>query len=98
MGVAPAPRPLPGRRGPDGAHRRIPQLQLPCRRRLPHFLLSAVLILAALRSARGLPLVALIALPITNAALTRALRSARNLRPRLRSALDSLLAYSDGLR
>jgi hypothetical protein len=67
-------------------------------KQLAHFLLAAVLIFAALRSARGLPLVALALLPIANAAITRALRSARNLQPALRTRLDSLLSYSDGLR
>jgi hypothetical protein len=65
---------------------------------LPQALLSAVLIFAALRSARGLPLVALALLPIANAAVTRALESARNLQPTLRAAVDSFLAYSSRLR
>ena len=67
-------------------------------KQLPHFLLSGVLIFAALRSARGLPLVGLVLLPIANAAITRGLAAAANLRPALRSALDSFLAYSKGLR
>jgi len=37
-------------------------------------------------------------LPIANAAITRALASASNLRPAVRRALDSVLAYSGGLR
>src|SRR5262249_36617715 len=65
---------------------------------LAHFLLAAALIYAALRSARGLPLVGLVLLPIANAAITRALASGSNLRPTLRRALDSVLAYSGGLR
>jgi len=67
-------------------------------KRLPHALLAAVLIFAALRSARGLPVVALALLPISNAAITRALAGARGLRPALRGAIDSVLAYSNGLR
>jgi hypothetical protein len=67
-------------------------------KQLPHFLLSAVLIFAALRSARGLPLVGLMLLPIANAAITRGLAGAAGLRPRVRSAIDSFLAYSKGLR
>jgi hypothetical protein len=65
---------------------------------LPRFLLASVLIFAALRSARGLPLVALALLPIANAAITRALATASDLRPALRRATDSFLAYSNGLR
>ena len=67
-------------------------------KQLAHFLLSAALIYAALRSARGLPLVALALLPIANAAITRALADASNLRPALRTAIDSFLRYSAGLR
>jgi hypothetical protein len=67
-------------------------------KQLAHFLLAAVLIYAALRSARGLPLVALTLLPIANAAITRALASATNLRPTVRRAIDSVLAYSNNLR
>ena len=67
-------------------------------KQLAHFLLSAVLLYAALRSARGLPLVALALLPIANAAMARALTSATNLRPALRRAIDAVLAYSGGLR
>ena len=43
------------------------------RRRVEHFLLSALLIVTALRSARGLPLVALLALPLANGAITESL-------------------------
>jgi hypothetical protein len=67
-------------------------------KQLPHFLLAVVLIFAALRSARGLPLVALVLLPIANAAITRALAAAPDLRPAVRRAIDSVLAYSNGLR
>jgi hypothetical protein len=67
-------------------------------KQLAHFLLSTILIYAALRSARGLPLVALGLLPIANAAITRALSTAPNLRPTLRRAIHSVLSYSSGLR
>ncbi len=67
-------------------------------KQLPHFLLAAGLIFAALRSARGLPLVGLLLLPIANAAIARGLASADGLRPAVRAALDSFLAYSGGLR
>lgn len=68
------------------------------RKQVAHFLLSAVLIYAALRSARGLPLVGLALLPVANAALTQALAGASNLRPALRNAIDSFLTYSRCLR
>lgn len=67
------------------------------RRRPEHFLLAAGLIALALRSARALPLLALLVLPVANGAITSALRGA-NLRPRLRQMLDSFLAYSGRLR
>lgn len=67
-------------------------------RRLPHALLAALFTFAALRSARGLPVVALALLPIANASITRALERARDLRPALRRAIDSVLAYSHRLR
>jgi len=67
-------------------------------KRLAQFLLSAALIVMALRSARGLPLVALVGLPLANGAITEGLRACRNLRPRLRSWLDGFLDYSEGLR
>jgi hypothetical protein len=67
-------------------------------KQLSRFLLASALIFAALRSARGLPLVGLALLPIANAAITRALAEARDLRPALRRGVDSFLAYSNGLR
>lgn len=67
-------------------------------KKVGHFLLAMVLIGAALRSARGLPLAALTLLPIANGAITDALRRARDLRPALRRGLRSFLAYSDRLR
>ena len=67
-------------------------------KKVGHFLLAAVMIGAALRSARGLPLAALTLLPIANGAITDALRRARDLRPGLRAGLRKFLAYSDRLR
>jgi hypothetical protein len=68
------------------------------RKRPEHFLLSALLVVAALRSARGLPLVALIALPLANGAITGSLRDAQGLNTRLRQFLDSFLSYGQRLR
>ena len=67
-------------------------------RRPAHFLLSLLMIGAALRSARGLPLVALLLLPLANGAITRALEATSGLRPGARRMLDSVLAYSRRLR
>ena len=63
-----------------------------------HFLLAALFCAMALRSARGLPLVALLLLPAANSALTDALGRARGLRPCLRGALDTSLGYCGRLR
>jgi hypothetical protein len=62
--------------------------------RLAHFFLGALLVFAALRSARMLPLLALLGLPIANAAIVHALRNARGLRASLRDKLDSAILYS----
>lgn len=67
-------------------------------RKLAHFLLAVLLIAGALRSARGLPVVALVLLPLANGAITDALRKAHDLRTGLRHGLNSFLAYSDRLR
>lgn len=67
-------------------------------RKLAHFLMSVIFIAVALRSARGLPIAALVLLPLANGAITAALRRAHDLRPGLRHALNSFLAYSDRLR
>ena len=66
--------------------------------RLAHVLISGFFLVGALRSARGLPLVALIALPLANGAIAAALRRASNLAPRIREALDRSLAYGGRLR
>lgn len=63
-----------------------------------HFLLAALFSFMALRSARVLPLAALVLLPLANGAISDCLRHAANLAPRLRRALDRFLTYSDRLR
>ncbi len=70
-------------------------------RRLAHFLLIALLVATSLRMARGLPLLALIGLPLANGAITAALRRAAagaSLRPGLRRRLQGFLDYSARLR
>jgi hypothetical protein len=66
--------------------------------RVAHALIIAALLAGALRSARGLPLLALVALPLANGAITAALRDWRGLQPRIRGALDDCLRYSFNLR
>ena len=53
-----------------------------------HFLLAAMFSIAALRSARALPLVALLILPLANAAFYNALRAMQDLRPNVSRWLD----------
>lgn len=65
-------------------------------RRIDHFLLSALLLAIALRSARGLPVLALIVLPLAAGAFTEIAARARGLR--FRATLDRLLQYSSNLR
>lgn len=67
-------------------------------KKLAHFLLAVFFVGVALRSARGLPLVALVLLPIANGALTEGLRTARQLRPEIRNIINAFLDYSGGLR
>lgn len=67
-------------------------------RRLAHFLLAVLFVAMALRSARVLPLVGLLILPLANGAITAALRELRGLQPKLRQALDNFLGYCDRLR
>jgi hypothetical protein len=67
-------------------------------RKLAHFLLAGAFFWGGLRSARVIPLVALLILPLANAAFAQALRGAQNLRPVLRQAIDSTLRYSARLR
>ena len=59
-------------------------------KRFEHFALAMLIAALALRSARALPLVALLILPLANAAITGALRRA--------AVLDGFLAYSARLR
>ncbi|MFN7933846.1 MAG: hypothetical protein U0R19_10985 [Bryobacteraceae bacterium] len=66
-------------------------------RRPEHFLLLLGLTALALRSARALPLLALLALPLANGAITAALERA-GVRSALRRKLDAFLAYSERLR
>jgi hypothetical protein len=67
-------------------------------RKVAHFLLSVLLLVAALRSARVIPLVALLLLPLANGAIRTALDRASGLAPRLRRLLDTVLRESNGLR
>jgi hypothetical protein len=66
--------------------------------RLGWFLLSAMFMLTGLRSARGLPIIALVVLPFANGALTSALAGARGVRPNVRRAFESFLEYGHNLR
>jgi hypothetical protein len=63
-----------------------------------HFLLAALFVSAGLRSARALPLVALVLLPLANGAITKALAGGVGLRPAIQRRIDGFLAYSDRLR
>ena len=66
--------------------------------RIAHFLWISMLLVLALRSARGLPLVALAALPFANAALSEALREGLGLRQPIRDLLLRVMDYSQRLR
>ena len=61
------------------------------------FLLSMLLTAVALRSARALPVAALLLLPLANGSITTILSRASNLAPWLRRRLDDTLAYGDRL-
>lgn len=67
------------------------------RGRVDHFLLAGGIALLGIRSARVLPLAALLALPLVNGALTAALRY-HPFPPLPRRWLDAFLGYSDRLR
>lgn len=67
-------------------------------RKISHAIISALFLVIALRSARGLPLLALAVLPLANGAITQVLRKASGLRPVLRQKLDDFFAYCDRLR
>jgi hypothetical protein len=66
--------------------------------KLGAFLWGAMLLALALRSARGLPLVALAALPLANGTISTALREGMGLRTRFRDLLFRTIDYSQGLR
>jgi hypothetical protein len=66
--------------------------------RLARFLLAAIVLTAALRSARALPLVALLLLPLANGEITRALRCVAGLNGSVRRRFDAFLDYSARLR
>jgi hypothetical protein len=66
--------------------------------RVANFLLIALWFAVSLRSARALPVLALIALPLANGAITAALREAKRPAERARRRLASVLAYSGRLR
>jgi hypothetical protein len=65
---------------------------------LPVFFLSALLIGAALHSARGFPIVALLILPLANGVITKSLNSWHDLRLPVRRAIAGFLDYSERLR
>jgi hypothetical protein len=67
-------------------------------RNIAHFLLAALFFWGGLHSARVLPLVALVILPVANSAIVTALRQIRGLRQPLLDRLDATLAYSARLR
>src|SRR5260370_24632198 len=66
-------------------------------KKLAHSMLCTLLIGAALRSARVLPMAAILLLPLANGAVPDALRRARALRSDLRRSLNGFLRYSDRL-
>ncbi|MEO8126844.1 MAG: hypothetical protein ABJF23_07115 [Bryobacteraceae bacterium] len=67
-------------------------------RNLAHFLLAAAFLGIALRSARGLPLVALLLLPLANGAISKGLAEVKGLQPHLQQAIANFLQYSRNLR
>ena len=66
--------------------------------RFSAFLLTMILIAGSLRSARGLPILALIGLPLANGAITEWLTQIPRLRLRVRSNISKFLAYGSRLR
>ena len=66
--------------------------------RVSHFLMAAVFLALGLRSARGLPLVALLILPLANRAVIQALHETQALKPALRKWLSGATQYSGNLR
>ena len=68
------------------------------RRRPEHFILAVLLTALGLRSARALPLVALVLLPIANGAIAESLAGVAGLNRRARLGLEAFTAYSGRLR
>ena len=66
-------------------------------RKPERFLLSMLFTAVALRSARALPVAALLVLPLANGSITTVLSRAGNLAPGLRRWLDDALGYGDRL-
>ena len=66
-------------------------------KRLAQAILMALLVWGGLRSARVIPLVALLALPLANGTIAQALRSVSTLRPEIARRLARTLRYSSGL-
>lgn len=67
-------------------------------RKLAHFGICALFVVMGLQSARVLPIVALVALPLACGAISCALRDWTGLQPKPRRALDSFLRYGNNLR
>jgi hypothetical protein len=67
-------------------------------KKVGHFLLAALFLWVALRSARGLPVAALVLLPIANGAITDALRRTHDWRSPVRHGVRAFLQYTDRLR
>ncbi len=67
-------------------------------RKLSHFFLAVLWIGASLRSARALPIVALLVLPLANGAISQALAAVRGLQPAMRRRIDQFIEYSGNLR
>lgn len=67
-------------------------------RKLAHFFLAVLWIAIALRSARALPVVGLLLLPLANGAISEALAKAQGLQPTVRRRIDRFLQYSANLR
>jgi hypothetical protein len=68
------------------------------RHRLPQFLLAVFFLLLALRSARVIPLLACVVLPLSIGGITDVLRGAFGVNAKLRPRLDAFLRYGDNLR
>lgn len=67
-------------------------------RELSRFIVGFVILAMGLRSARSLPMLALLCLPFANAAITRGLDNASNLRHSVQTTLRNFLQYSSNLQ